>query len=270
MRLTIWKMFRRSGTLFCLVAGLASSAPLWASDAGTAAAQRDVLIFAAASLREACTELQGPFEQAHPGVHLRFNFAGSQELRTQLEQGAPADVFISADQRQMEEAAKAALVGPAQLLVSNTPVLIVPRSNPAGLKRFVDLPSVKRLVIGTEEVPIGHYTLLVLDKATAALGGNFRGRVEARVVSRELNVKQVLAKVTLGEADAGFVYQSDAFSAGRQVQVVPIPAEYNVVAHYPMAAVKRAPHAEMALAYVQFLASAAAQAVFARFGFGPP
>lgn len=269
MRLVNWRTSRRLGALLCLVA-LASSAPSWAADAGSGAAQRDVLIFAAASLREACTELQAPFEQAHPGVHLRLNFAGSQELRTQLEQGAPADVFISADERQMEEAAKAGLVGPAQLLVSNTPVLIVPRSNPAGLVRFVDLPSVKRLVIGTAEVPIGHYTLLVLDKATAALGNNFRGRVEARVVSRELNVKQVLAKVTLGEADAGVVYKSDAVSAGTAVQVVPIPAEYNVVAHYPMAQVKRAPHPEVAQAYLQFLASAESQAAFARFGFGPP
>ncbi len=260
----------RSNALACLAAWLASAGTGWALDAKPAVSQGDVVIFAAASLREACTELQAPFEQAHPGTHLRFNFAGSQELRTQLEQGAPADVFISADRRQMDEAAKAGLVGPEQLLVSNTPVLIVPRSNPSGLQRFVDLPNVKRLVIGAQEVPIGHYTLLVLDKATAALGGDFRGRVEARVVSRELNVKQVLAKVTLGEADAGIVYQSDAQSAGAQVQVVPIPAEFNVVAHYPMAAVKHAPHPEVAGAYLQFLTSAAAQAVFAHHGFGPP
>jgi molybdate transport system substrate-binding protein len=257
---------RRALSLLALLASAAG----WAADAGAKTGERDVVTFAAASLREACTELQSPFEQAHPGVHLRFNFAGSQELRTQLENGAPADVFISADTKQMDAAAEAGLVGQELRLLSNSPVLIVPSSNPAGLKRFADLPSVKRLVIGTPEVPIGNYTLQVLDKASATLGSDFRSRVEARVVSRELNVKQVLAKVVLGEADAGIVYASDAASAGAQVQVVPIPAEFNVVAHYPMAVVKRASFPEVANAYVQFLASPAARAVFVRFGFGPP
>lgn len=265
-----WQRASTRWALLGLLAGLTWAGTSWAADAGVQAGQRDVVIFAAASLREACTDLQRPFEQAHPGVRLRFNFAGSQELRTQLEQGAPADVFISADEKQMDGAAKAGLVGPAQLLLSNSPVLIVPRSNPAGLKRFADLPSVKRLVIGTPEVPIGNYTLQVLDKANAALGGDFRKRVEARVVSRELNVKQVLAKVVLGEADAGVVYASDAVAAGAQVQVVPIPAEFNVVAHYPMAVVKRAPYPELAQDYVKSLTSPEARAAFARYGFGPP
>jgi molybdate transport system substrate-binding protein len=106
--------------------------------------------------------------------------------------------------------------------------------------------------------------------ANAAWGGDFRARVEARVASRELNVKQVLAKVVLGEADAGIVYASDAASAGGQVQVVPIPAEFNVLAHYPIASVRKAPHPELAAAYVRFLTSPAAGAVFARYGFGPP
>jgi molybdate transport system substrate-binding protein len=254
----------------CLLLWAALSGRGWAADAGVPAAGGEMLVFAAASLREACTELQGPFERAHPGVRLRFNFAGSQELRTQLEQGASADVFISADRRQMQGAEQAGLVGPERLLLSNTPVVIVPRSNPSGLTRFGDLPNVKRLVIGTQEVPIGHYTLEVLDKANAAFGGDFRARVEARVVSRELNVKQVLAKVVLDEADAGLVYASDAASAGPQVKVVPIPAEFNVVAHYPMAALLRAPHPQLAAEYLQFLASPAAQAVFLKYGFGPP
>jgi molybdate transport system substrate-binding protein len=270
MRRHDWKSLGSPAALGWLLLVAAVPSPGWAADAGTEAPGRDMLVFAAASLREACTELQQPFEQAHPGAHLRFNFAGSQELRTQLEQGAAADVFISADVRQMEAAGRAGLVGPERLLVSNTLVVIVPRANPAGLTRFLDLPNVKRLVIGTPEVPIGHYTLEVLDKANAALGGGFRARVAATVVSRELNVKQVLAKVALGEADAGLVYASDAASAGGLVQVVPIPAEYNVVAHYPMAVVRRAPHPKPAAEYLQFLASSRAQAVFAKYGFGPP
>jgi molybdate transport system substrate-binding protein len=248
----------------------ASSGQAWAADGGPAEGPADVVVFAAASLREVCTALQGPFENVHPGVHLRFNFAGSQELRTQLVQGASADVFISADTRQMSEAAEAGLVEAAQPLCTNSPVVVVPKSNPSGLRRFEDLPNVKRLVIGTAEVPIGRYTLEVLDKANAGLGSDFRARVEAKVVSRELNVKQVLAKVSLGEADAGIVYASDAASAASQVQVVPIPQAFNVVAHYPMAVVRRAPHPKAAAAYVQFLLSAEARAAFARDGFGPP
>ena len=246
---------------------------LLASAAGGAAAAespRELLVFAAASLREACTSLEGPFEKAHPGLRLRFNFAGSQQLRTQLEQGAAADVFLSADGRQMELARKAGLVGPERPLVSNIPVLIVPRNNPAGLQRFADLPKVKRLVIGTSEVPIGHYTLEILERANRVYGPDFSARVQANVVSRELNVKQVLTKVVLAEADAGVVYQSDAQSALAQVQVVPIPSDINVVAHYPMASVLRSAQPALASAYLEFLLSAQAQAVFARDGFGPP
>ena len=231
---------------------------------------QDLVVFAAASLREACTALQASFEMAHPGVHLRFNFAGSQELRTQLEQGAPADVFLSADRRQMELAQTASVVGPEQLFLTNVPVLVVPPTNPAHLQRFSDLPSARRLVIGTPEVPIGRYTLELLERANTVLGPDFSARVQARVVSRELNVKQVLTKVVLGEADAGIVYRSDAQSVGGQVRLLPIPENINVVAQYPMAVVLRSTQAELASAYLHFLLSKEAQAAFARFGFGPP
>jgi len=249
---------------------LAASLNSPAAEAPTPAGPGELVVFAAASLREACTALQTPFEEAHPGVHLRFNFAGSQELRTQLEQGARADAFLSADSRQMELAQKAGVAGPEQRFVSNVPVLVVPRTNPAHLRRFADLPRVQRLVIGTPEVPIGRYTLELLERANHVLGPDFSARVQARVVSRELNVKQVLTKVVLAEADAGIVYQSDAQSVLSQVQVLQIPADINVLAQYPMALVVRSTQAGMAAAYLQFLLSSPAQAVFARFGFGPP
>ena len=238
--------------------------------AAEAPAPAELVVFAAASLREACTALQASFEEAHPGVRLRFNFAGSQELRTQLEQGARADVFLSADRRQMELAQKASVAGVEQVFLSNVPVLVVPPTNPAHLQRFADLPSVQRLVIGTPEVPIGRYTLELLERANRVLGPDFSARVQARVVSRELNVKQVLTKVVLAEADAGIVYRSDAQSVLGQVQVLPIPADINVVAQYPMAGVLRSTQPQRVAAYLQFLLSAPAQAVFSRFGFGPP
>ncbi len=255
---------RRLLLLLLLGASLSSSA------APTPGGPAELVVFAAASLREACTALQAPFEEAHPGVHLRFNFAGSQELRTQLEQGAPADVFLSADRRQMELAQKASVVGREQLFLSNVPVLVVPSTNPAHLQHFADLPKAQRLVIGTPEVPIGRYTLELLERANRVLGPDFSARVQARVVSRELNVKQVLTKVVLAEADAGIVYQSDAQSVAGQVQLLPIPPDINVVAQYPMAVVLRSAQSGLAAAYLQFLLSPPAQAVFARSGFGPP
>ncbi len=267
---TPWQQRGRGVFRVVLLLLLLARWPAPPAEAAAGEAPRELVVFAAASLREACTALQAPFEQSHPGLQLRFNFAGSQELRTHLEQGARADVFLSADGRQMELAQKAGVVGPELPLVSNLPVLIVPKANPAGLQRFADLPSVKRLVLGAPEVPIGRYTLELLQRANQVLGGDFSARVEAKVVSRELNVKQVLTKVLLGEADAGIVYQSDAQAALGKVQVLPIPKDINVVAHYPMAVVQRSAQPALASAYLQFLVSSPAQAVFAASGFGPP
>ena len=249
-----------------LVAAALAPRPLAASGS----AGPELVVFAAASLREAFAQAASSFEKDRPGVHVRFNFAGSQELRTQLEQGAVADVFASADEHQMEGARAAGLVEAERILATNAPVVIVPRANPAGVRAFAELPRARRLVIGAPEVPIGRYTLQILDRASQRLGAGFRAEVEARVVSRELNVKQVLAKVALGEADAGIVYASDAASALAQVHVVQIPEEFNVVAHYPLAVLRRAPHPELASEYVQFLTSPTSQATFLRLGFGPP
>jgi len=212
-------------------------------------------IFAAASLRDVFTTLGVTFEREHPGVTVRFNFAGSQELRTQLEHGAPADVFASADTRHMD--------------ATNAPVIAVPADNPGKVRSLADLATVKRLVIGTPEVPIGAYTLLILDRARATLGADFPARVQDRVVSRELNVRQVLTKVTLGEADAGVVYRTDARSAAERVRVVEIPPEVNVVAEYPIAVVTRAPQPALARAWMALVTGPVGQAALKDAGFGP-
>jgi molybdate transport system substrate-binding protein len=257
----------------CLALGTALSllAPGWkAAQAQSNPGASELVVYAAASLREPCTELARSFEAAHPGVRVRFNFAGSQELRTQLEHGAAADVFISADRRQMEGARAAGLVDEDVVLVTNSLALVVPAGNPAGLKQFAELPAAKRLVVGAAEVPVGAYTEECLERASRVLGSDFRARVEAHVVSRELNVKQVLTKVVLGEADAGIVYRSDAVSVGAKVEVLAIPPEFNVLARYPMAVLRRAPHPELARGWLRLLTSPAAEAVFSRAGFGPP
>ncbi len=224
--------------------------------AGKARAE-ELTVFAASSLREVFSELARQFEEQHQGVKVALQFAGSQELRVQLDNGAAADVFASADEKQM-----ALLGGQAprpRIFAHNQPVLVVPRDNPAGLRVFQDLPKAHRIVLGAAEVPIGAYSDRILAAAHLELG--------SRVVSRELNVRQVLAKVELGEADAAIVYRTDA--ARRAVQVIPIPPELNVTAHYPVAVLANSRQPALAAQFVELLRSPAGAATLARFGFTP-
>jgi molybdate transport system substrate-binding protein len=263
-------MFRRLRWLYwCAGAGLAvlASVSNAAGDGGTSGS-RELTVFAAASLRDAFDKIADVFERSHPGVHVRLNYAGSQELRAQLENGAPADVFASADLKQFEAARSTNLVGSPRIFATNEPVLVVPKANPAKVSSLAELPKATRLVIGTPEVPIGAYTIQILDRAKAKYGTDFRSRVEARVVSRELNVRQVLNKVSLGEADAGIVYRTDARSAGEKVQVISIPPELNVVAEYPMATTTKPPAPELARAWVEMVTSPGGQQILGDHGFG--
>jgi molybdate transport system substrate-binding protein len=229
-----------------------------------------LVVFAAASLREAFTSIGDSFEKAHPGVELTFNFAGSQELRTQIEHGAPADVFASADVRHMDELRAKKKVASPVIFARNEPVVVVSKEQAPTLRRFGDLPSAKRIVVGGPEVPIGRYTLKLLDNASKRLGADFRTRVEAHVVSRELNVRQVLAKVTLGEADAGVVYRTDAATAGDRVVIVTIPPELNVIAEYPIAVVEGATHTELARGWLGLVLSPEGRQALGRAGFIVP
>lgn len=222
-------------------------------------AENELVVFAAASLREAFGQLGDEFEHTHTGVSITFNFAGTQELRTQLEYGAAVDVFASADQRHMDELVKAGRAIEPSVFARNEPVLVVAKEQIEKLMTFEDLPKVKRLVVGTPEVPIGRYTLQILEKANLKLGKNFRKKVEATVASRELNVKQVLAKVILGEADAGIVYRTDAIAAKDQVGIVAIPPELNAIAEYPIARVSEAAHPKLARAWLDLVRSPVGQ-----------
>lgn len=229
----------------------------------------DLVVFEAASLKEAFATLAARFEKDHPGAHVVTNTAGSQELRAQIEHGAVADVFASADQRHMNALATEGLVvGPA-LFACNEPVVVVRGALAGALKTFADLPRAERIVVGAPEVPIGAYTLQIFQKAGASYGADFAARLQAKVVSRELNVRQVLAKVVLGEADAGIVYRSDALAAKGKVAVVPIPAQLNVTAAYPIATLKAAPRPELARAFVDLVRSPAGAAVLREAGFVP-
>ena len=234
--------------------------------------QGQLTIFTAASLTEAFKEMGANIEQANPGTKVTFNFAGSPTLRTQLAQGARADVFASADEPNMQGAQKeGTIASEPRLFVRNQLVAIVPAANPAQVMRLQDLakPGVK-LVLTNKEVPVGNYSRQALAKMSqdAAFGSEFATRVLANLVSEETNVKQVVAKVQLGEAHAGIVYSSDVTPAVRgAVQVLTIPDPFNVIAHYPIAVVRDAPNAAGARAFIDYVLSPAGQAILTKHGF---
>jgi molybdate transport system substrate-binding protein len=228
---------------------------------------RDLVVFAAASLKETFEAIAKSFEAAHPGSHVVLQLAGSQELRTQIENGAKADVFASADTKHMSALQDAGLVGKPTIFARNEPVVVTPTANPAGLLRFEDLPKAKKLIVGVDDVPIGRYTKQVIAKAGKDLGESFVKDVEANVVSRELNVRQILAKVSLGEGDAGFVYKTDAATVRDKVQVIDIPQRWNVIAEYPIAVTSHAADPDLAKAWVEMVSSPRGQKVLSAAGF---
>ena len=231
-------------------------------------------VYAAASLTEAFHDLGRTFEQQHPGLTVRFSFAGSQQLALQLEQGAPSDVFASADQRWMSYVGeKGLLEGEPTVFARNRLVVIVPRTNPARIRRVEDLARRgTKVVIAAEAVPAGKYSREALGKLAQAGGfpQEYDRRVLANVVSQEENVKSVVTKVQLGEADAGMVYRSDVTpSVARYVRVFEIADPYNSIATYPIATLKAARDGEAAREFVTLVTSAAGQAILQRHGLLP-
>ncbi len=236
-----------------------------------AAQERSLTVFAAASLTEAFTEAGRILESREPGLEIRFNFAGSQQLALQVERGAAADVFASADERWMSTARDRGLVSDdIQAFVRNRLVAIVPTGNPGRVDRLQDLGKRGlKIVLAAEAVPAGRYTREALRKLATApgFGADYDRRVLANVVSDEENVKAVVAKVQLGEADAGIVYRSDITAAvARAVRMLEIPKAYNVIATYPIAVLKDARNPMAARAFVAFLLSGEGQALLERHG----
>lgn len=218
-------------------------------------AQRTLTVFAAASLGEAFTDFGESVERSRPGLSVRFNFAGSQQLVAQLEQGAPADVFASADERWMRHVVERGLAAGAPVVFArNRLVVVLPESNPGRIERLEDLarPGLK-LVLAAEVVPAGRYArqALVRIGETPGFPPDFARRALANVVSEEENVKSVMARVQLAEADAGLAYHSDVGSAvAARVRVLEIPEDRNVVAKYPIAVLAGAGDTADARAFV--------------------
>jgi molybdate transport system substrate-binding protein len=243
------------------------------ADAASLGRRPTLTIFAAASLTEAFTEAAGVFEQRHSKSEVLLNFAGSNTLRLQIEQGARADIFASANSDHADALFAARLIETPVVFAHNRLVIITPVGNPGGVVTPADLgrPGLK-LVLAGPSVPAGQYARQSLQKLSGAqfFGADFMAQVERNLVSEEDTVKGVVAKVQLGEADAGIVYQSDVtLAVAALLNTIAIPAQGNVTTNYPLAVAADAAQPTLARQFIEFVLSPEGQAIMARHGFEP-
>lgn len=241
------------------------------TSSNTTTVSGNLTIFAAASLTAAFNQMKANLEKANPNLKITFNYGGSNTLVTQLTQGANADVFASADNVQMGNAVKDGIIsGNPVTFAHNKLVVILPKNNPANVQKLQDLAkSGLKFDTAEKSVPVGNYTLQALDKMSkdAAFGSNFNTKVQANFVSKETDVKQIVAKVQSGEADAGIVYLTDAAAAKANLLEIDIPDQYNVIATYPIAAVKGAPNAAAAQVFMNYVLGSDGQTILKQQGF---
>ena len=230
--------------------------------ASTSRLTGSVTVYAAASLTKTFTQIGTDFEKANPGTTVTFSFAGSSDLVSQINEGAPADVFASADEANMKKVTDAALAAGTPVdFATNMLAIAVPPGNPATITGWNDLakPGVK-VVICAPQVPCGAATVKV-QKSTG---------VTLHPVSEESSVTDVLGKVSSGEADAGIVYVTDVKGAGSSVESVPFPEAAGVVNTYPITVLKGAPNSKVADAFVEYVTDPEGQKVLSGAGFGKP
>jgi molybdate transport system substrate-binding protein len=232
------------------------------SDTTAGSVSGSITVFAAASLTDSFNEIGDAFTKDNPDAKVTFSYDASSALVQQITQGAPADLFASADTANMDKLTSAGLNGTApEIFTTNLLAIIVPKGNPKGITGVADLakPDVK-VVLCAEEVPCGKYAKQILTNANVAV----------TPVSFAQNVKGVVTPVTAGEADAGIVYVTDVIAAGEKAQAVDIPSDINVVAQYPIASVKASTATAVDQAFIDFVLGADAQAILKEYGFLPP
>ena len=222
----------------------------------------EITVFAAASLKKTFTEIGAEFEKAHPGTKVTFNFAGSSDLVAQLQQGAPADVFASADTKNMDKATGDSLTAAAPVnFASNTLEIAVPPGNPAKIASLADLArSGVKVVLCAPAVPCG----------SAAAKVETAAKIDIKPVSEEQSVTDVLGKVTAGEADAGLVYVTDVKGAGDKVEGIEFPESSSAVNIYPIASLKASKNAALADAFLKAVTGEPGQGILATAGFAKP
>jgi molybdate transport system substrate-binding protein len=263
------------GTAGILILALLLTAGCTSSGSEPVRGNVELTVFAAASLTGAMTDIAKAYETVHPDTKIILNFDGSQALRTQIEEGARADLFLSANTRHMTALRGRGLIvnDSVRIFAKNRLALIVPKHNPANITGIPDLsrPGV-RLVMGTKEVPFGDYTRQVLEKMAddPAYGSAFHDAVMANVISEEPSVTSLIAKLRLGEADAGIAYASDVNGGDREIVTsIAVPDKYNVIASYPLGIVEESTVKDRAAAFAEFITSPEGSAILARYGFTP-
>jgi molybdate transport system substrate-binding protein len=228
-------------------------------------------VLAPSSLTEAAKDITAAYEAAHPGVKLAIEFGHTPTQRLQLMQGATGDVFITASQKDMDDAVadKSVAAGQPRVFAKNLLVVVLPAKNSADLQKLEDLakPSV-RVLVAVADTPIGKVTLNLLDKMEKQFGAGYKAKVVANVVSSESGVKPIVSKIKLGEADAGIVYVTDAVSAP-ELKTLAIPAELNMVMQLNVAPLAKAANPEQAAAFTAYLMSPEGQATLKKWGFLP-
>jgi molybdate transport system substrate-binding protein len=258
--------------LVLLVASACGSSGTGGSSATATPQPVNLKVFAAASLKSAFTKIGTQFTGLHPNVTFTFNFAGSDALAGQITQGAPADVFASANNAQMNVAVKGGQIDSSavQVFAHNRLVVVIPTSNPGNIHTLQDLakPGIK-IVLADKTVPAGAYALQYLAKANAdpSFGSSYQADVLKNVVSYQTDVTSVLNQVALGEADAGIVYTTDAATEPTKLSTITIPDNLNVIAVYPIAPIKGSASSSAAQQFIAYVMSSDGQSVLTSFGF---
>ncbi|MFD7715163.1 molybdate ABC transporter substrate-binding protein [Streptomyces sp. NPDC059814] len=230
-----------------------------AAASASGAPKADLTVLAAASLTDVFKTAGAAYEKEHPGTRVTFSFAGSQQLAAQVKQGAPADALVTADTKTMDGLKSD--TGTPTVIAKNRLVIATGKGNPEKIENLKDLSDTKlKVVLAAPEVPVGRYSKQILDAQ----------KIEVKPVSQELDVRSVLSKVELGEADAGLVYKTDAATATDKVDAVDIPDAQNAVASYPAATLKATKNSEAADAFVKWLSTPEAQKILAAAGFQQP
>lgn len=244
------------------------------TSAGLAEEPKELVAFTAASLTGAFGEI-GQIYKNETNISVVFNFDGSQALRTQMENGAYADIFASANKKQMNAVKADGLMNNSSVIIftKNKLSLIVPKDNPGKISNLADLakPGLK-IVIGTKDVPVGDYAMQIINKLgnDSTYGAEYKKNVLANVISQETNVNYVVTKVALGEADVGFAYVSDITEdLSSKVEKVNIPDEYNIIAEYPIGVLKDSKHPAESEKFIALATSDAGKAILEKYGFAP-
>lgn len=264
-------MRKRSWTVLVVLLSMAGVAACGSDGADTSAesggdtssgVRGTILVFAAASLTDAFAEVETAFEAAFPGTDVQLNLAGSSALREQILEGAPADVYASANQSNMDQVIEAGEVeGEAEVFVRNLMQIAVPAGNPGGVTGLDDLANAELLIgLCAEGVPCGDFAREALANAD----------VDASIDTNEPDVRALLTKVGADELDAGIVYATDVAAAGDLVEGVDIGEDVNVIAAYPIAELAASPNPDGAAAFVDFVLSSEGQAILMSYGFAAP